>query len=521
MISRRRLILIIIPFLFLLSGLVFYSFMVPISLGSAGYDEDPSYVYLFNGLFILNGHSPLHIDHPGTPLQILSALIIFAKWTAFGVYDDISLDVMHSPESYIQLISYILLTLNFLALYYLGSRVYQNTKSYSLALISQITPFIFANYLIARSLYLAPESLLIFSSSVLLGLTCPLFLKNNEMQHKKDINYFKKIGIILGFGLAVKLTFLPMIFITFLIKAKKNIIIVFKSLIFSFFIFIFPIIHKFINYLLWIKSIATHTERNGSGSFGFFDTHLLVENFQKLSNNFSFFYIINIFLVLFITYLLLKNDRAKNSRQILVSLVFLSINFCATLLIVKNYADHYLLPVVLSANLIIVFLLNFFRIKKIIGSKTLVFATASLFFFGIYNTYLAYNFLELEKSKSLYEEKSLNNIMNSKDDVFLISSYRSRTLTSAIYFGLSYANSRRILFQKAEPLFESSDVYDIFSGSFAFHSRDEISEYVSSKKNIYFIKLNVLPEPEGFCLEKVFIGPTRTIYIVKSVKGCI
>lgn len=40
------------------------------------HNADPEYCYFFNALNILQGKSPGHVDHPGTPLQMLGALVI-------------------------------------------------------------------------------------------------------------------------------------------------------------------------------------------------------------------------------------------------------------------------------------------------------------------------------------------------------------------------------------------------------------------------------------------------------------
>ena len=45
----------------------------PIYMGLDFYDYDPAYVYLFSGLSFANLATPVHVDHPGTPTQLLIA----------------------------------------------------------------------------------------------------------------------------------------------------------------------------------------------------------------------------------------------------------------------------------------------------------------------------------------------------------------------------------------------------------------------------------------------------------------
>jgi len=39
---------------------------------------DPTYAYLLNSLDVANLHRPVHTDHPGTPIQVISGGVIKA-----------------------------------------------------------------------------------------------------------------------------------------------------------------------------------------------------------------------------------------------------------------------------------------------------------------------------------------------------------------------------------------------------------------------------------------------------------
>ena len=60
-------------FLFILHR---YRLIEPIYTGLFGFDYDPAYVYLLNGLSLAEFFSPHHIDHPGTATQLLVALVL-------------------------------------------------------------------------------------------------------------------------------------------------------------------------------------------------------------------------------------------------------------------------------------------------------------------------------------------------------------------------------------------------------------------------------------------------------------
>src|SRR4029079_1248187 len=71
--AALSLILLLLPAL-----LIVVAFQIRTASGPYWFSEnlDPSYAYLLNSLNISNLHRPNHIDHPGTPVQTLGAVII-------------------------------------------------------------------------------------------------------------------------------------------------------------------------------------------------------------------------------------------------------------------------------------------------------------------------------------------------------------------------------------------------------------------------------------------------------------
>ena len=84
----RKLALLVVPGIVCLIGGFCLHALAPVY--SAPYywynlvSADPAYVYLFNGLSILFGVAPGHVDHPGTPLQLFVAFIILVKSALSG-----------------------------------------------------------------------------------------------------------------------------------------------------------------------------------------------------------------------------------------------------------------------------------------------------------------------------------------------------------------------------------------------------------------------------------------------------
>src|SRR5262245_45496798 len=66
-----------------------------------GANFDPDYCYLLNSLNLLTFHEPAHIDHPGTTVQILGAIIMLPKWLGgvlLGGWQPLPESVLSHPE---------------------------------------------------------------------------------------------------------------------------------------------------------------------------------------------------------------------------------------------------------------------------------------------------------------------------------------------------------------------------------------------------------------------------------------
>ena len=177
----------ICPALLLLASLLFLSQILPVYVGTSGYDLDPVYQYLLNGLLLLHGNAPQHVDHPGTPLQLWTAGTILVRWCLLKLFgfspEGLYADVISQPEPYITTVSISLAILNSVANYYLGKRIYQATHQIALALFVQAFIFEFAAYA-PRATHLGAESFLILGAMLLIGKLAPFIFNQRQ---KKDI----------------------------------------------------------------------------------------------------------------------------------------------------------------------------------------------------------------------------------------------------------------------------------------------------------------------------------------------
>ena len=154
--------LLLIPALFVVTGMYFYSIVGAYYLRAV----DPEYLYLFSGMTMARFKFELgHIDNPGTPLQIIIAIII--RISNLSKNDsDLVQTVINNPEPYLQATFYILLIINCTILFILG-KIASNITGLFGGFFIQIIPFSSIHYM-ATVMRVRPETLQLFSLCLLI-----------------------------------------------------------------------------------------------------------------------------------------------------------------------------------------------------------------------------------------------------------------------------------------------------------------------------------------------------------------
>jgi hypothetical protein len=202
----------LLPSLFLLTAFWIYICKGPFWFS---YNADPSYYYLMNSLNIAMIKPPFDISHPGTTVQILGAVVLKLQHMALSA-NDLETIVLGNPEYYLSAINIVITILNALLLFTVGSIVCYLTKNIWTAMLIQCTPFYSMTILTHGMNKVGPEPLLLFASLMLVAI---VFIATMNQKN----NYFPlSLAIICGFGIATKLTFIPMAIIPFIILPKIN-----------------------------------------------------------------------------------------------------------------------------------------------------------------------------------------------------------------------------------------------------------------------------------------------------------
>ena len=248
----QKALIFIFPLLYFMAAGYFRNLLGNLSLRSC----DPEYIYFMSGLTLSDGNLKLgHIDNPGTPLQVLVALVFritnLLRSTSIPYVEDV---LLH-PDLYLSVASLFIAAATTILLIVAGNKIYKTTRSVFYAMLVQTAPFLPVIWydLVGR---VAPELMMPFPVVLLTVLIVSVYYRN-ENTTTKDLLFFSLLSAL---GLSIKLTFLPLWFIPFLIIDgwKKRLSFIGLSFLF-FFIIAFPMTLRIEVFLGWVKNLFLHS----------------------------------------------------------------------------------------------------------------------------------------------------------------------------------------------------------------------------------------------------------------------
>jgi len=259
------------PVLYVAAGLVLKASRGPYWLGT---NADPEYAYLFNALSIAGGHAPYHVDHPGTPLQMLGAVVLRAIALASGC-DALVPDVIARPETYLTAMHVAILAVVALLIFSAGLIVLRRTGHLGAALLVQASPWLF----LATSVELSrvrPEPLLIALSSVYGA----VLLTSTAETARRDVT---ALGVLAGVGMAAKITALPLLLAPLVVfgawRSRRRFVATAAVAFLAGIIAAWP---RVLSMGKWLATVAVHADPYGSGPVSVIDTGRYLPSLGRL-----------------------------------------------------------------------------------------------------------------------------------------------------------------------------------------------------------------------------------------------
>lgn len=468
----QTLILTIIPAGLFFSSIFLHAVAGPYYLSGI---FDPEYVYLLNALNLLNLQPPSHTLHPGITMQIFGAIIILGKWIsscAVGACALLNDSVLHDPEAYLETINTVLNVFIAGALAWVGMRVLRFTNMLLAGVALQVTMVAFSEIELALT-RVAAEPLLVLSVLVLILILIPDAFSRHA--HPSEPGTTRKAiltGGVLGFGLATKVTFFPLLGVVFLLQGRRNRLLAVMSCLAAFLVLTLPILSAYPDMVVWFGSILAHQGQYGSGASGLPEIDILVENLVVLCSGAPFLFISLGFYVLTALGLktLMPHDNGGSASKILdllwIGCVIIVVQIVVT---VKHPGLNYMLPSMVFTGLLnaaVVFFCQTSRVDALPCTVVLL---------GVLAVGLSLNAVHLaawvrDTEADRFETKDLLLETKKTAGCWRAGYYRSPLIEYALEFGNSLSGRR--YGDALQRLYPDAIFYDIW--------RNEFHSFVSS-----------------------------------------
>lgn len=226
-------------------------------------NSDPTYTYLLNGLEILHGVSPGHIDHPGTPLQLFIAASLWLTNIGSSVRE-ITDAVMGDPEGHLRRVNMVFSCLSAASALLLGHVAYSRTRSLLLAVFLQAAPLSLP--LVFRQvayLFGFSESFFLMVGYCLVA-ACIHYVSGRDSTRDRTVKMLL-IGGLCGFAMANKVTAVVWVFACLsFVGSFRELRLFVLAILLSFIVSTIPIAAEYPTILKWFWNSLT-----GEALFGY------------------------------------------------------------------------------------------------------------------------------------------------------------------------------------------------------------------------------------------------------------
>ncbi len=429
--------LLIIPFIFLYQAISLKNAFGPYHIAVV-YDSE--YTYLMGSLNAAGFESSNLTLHPGIPVQMFGGMILRALG---GSYGDLQKKVLSDPEYYLNRLNSFAMFMNTSLLILLGIITCLITNNILAGLLIQLTPLM-SNSLLYAMIRFNPEPFLLFAT-LLLVLLIIIKTEGKTDGHWKWPLLF---GSVTGFGLAVKVPYIPLIFIPFFLFRHFSTAIKYTvTMITAFMLLLLPYYDTIISSYNYLSRLATHKGLYGSGEKGIFAFDTILPNLGALFMREPIFIIVLISALFFLlahSFSSKLRQYAANNIYFRLLVVLVAVDLICLAMVLKHFNYKYLIPGFGLSGLIVLFFYFYLKnIKMEIDSdQKAMNRVFSIFIFSI----LLFSFYDFPdtKSMSINRLEPINfykKIANIYGEENLITSYGSTSKLFALKHGNWWAKN--------------------------------------------------------------------------------
>ena len=235
-------------------------------------------------------------------------------------------------------------------------------------------------------------------------------------------------GFVCGLGVAVKLTFLPILIIPLIVLSWKNkglFICVFAA---SFFVWTLPILSKYPRLWGWITGIVTHTGTHGSGDAGVIEIHSYCLSWKNIILQQWVFVSFAFAALALAVWKLIDRKWDKGTFFLVVTVAGAFFQFSV---VAKHPGAHYLLPGLGLFSVILALLYLQWPLHNILAKRVVIAFISIFILLGAWQA----NKYRLNLASFTKDLLSFNEHIRSKyQDCIIIDYYQSSGQASALVF---------------------------------------------------------------------------------------
>ncbi len=258
-----------------------------------GNNSDPSYFYLYNFIDLIDGRHLSFVDHPGTTLEILGAVVLKLFFSSSkGAWLD---GYVFQTEKALTIIWFVMLLMYIGSFILLGWSTFKKSKDKiftGLVLLSGLwlvmIPSFIGEGLEPISANVNSDTMMMTAVNLMLLAIVRFYFSIN----KESFSHAVIFGFVVAFSLATKLTALPFLGVVMVLLNTWRQRVVF-SLIFTIVlgILLLPILSSQEHFIRWVKGLVIMTGKHGAGTVGF-DSKIFVQGMIGCIKNYWFYVIL-------------------------------------------------------------------------------------------------------------------------------------------------------------------------------------------------------------------------------------
>ncbi|MBN2484835.1 MAG: hypothetical protein JXB34_02565 [Bacteroidales bacterium] len=478
--TARRLPFLVLPVIFVWLANYLLSVLGPLSLRHG----DPDYIYLFSGLSLGNLNFDIgHVDNPGTPLQILVAIVtrVVHFFSGKGTY---TADMLSRPDFYLLHVIVFNHILIALCMFYTGWKSFSFTGNYFFSVLLQMS-FLTGWSVFYDTSIVSPEVLIYMPVSLLIVQLLKYLYGNSGTLSIYEV---LKLSLICGLGLSIKLDYFPLFFLPFFIlKSWKQVAIYTFASFLAFILFAFTIIKRYLYFYRWVTGLILHSGKYGLGEKNIIDSGAFGSNIANLAGFYPLLYLsVGILVVVVLLHLIIHRKQNATKWLKLAWGVVFSVVF-HTLLVSKHFGYGYMMPSVYLVPFVLFLIIYGRKLPVLTGSVVAVVFVTVLFVLFTKETTGSLEWKKPQMAEKIETSRAVRQIVADKPFLIIDKPYNFYFHESPLLFGWFFQGSYRQMYkERLEEMYPNVYVFDNGHKKF-FYWGDllTINEILELHKTVY------------------------------------